>query len=56
MFGFGLVLVVLTYLLTTASLLLPRRKEYAATLENDVIHLKEKLEAVQAREGHTSSG
>jgi hypothetical protein len=26
-----------------------RRKEYAATLENDVVHLKEKLEAIQAR-------
>ena len=32
-----------------------RRKEYAATLESDVLHLKEKLEALQARESRTSS-
>ena len=32
-----------------------RRKEYAATLESDVLHLKEKLEALQARDSRTSS-
>ena len=32
-----------------------RRKEYAATLESEALHLKEKLEALHARESRTSS-